>query len=1359
MNADANGAGIKYFHANSTLGDSSAVGVDSVAIGPVATSSGASSVAIGEGAIATNAGDVALGSGSTTGSPTPVTGVTIAGTVYGFAGTNPTSVVSVGTTIAPRQITNVAAGQVSATSTDAINGSQLYAVDQAIASLSTSGLPSSGAGPIKGGTQVTSTAPVANSANALAAGYGAAASGASSVALGNQAMAGGSGSVVVGTGSTDNGVSNATVLGQGAGISSSVSQSSVALGQGSTVTGNVTGAASATVGGTVYTGFAGTAPQGTVSVGSAGSERTLSNVASGQVSATSTDAINGSQLYAVASTTVSSVSSLSTGLSSAGSAVSSLSTGVSTNASSIGSLSTSASSGISTAQSGVTSLSTGLSTTNSSVASLSTSTSSGISTATSSIAILNADANGAGIKYFHANSTLGDSNALGANSVAIGPVATSAGASSVAIGQGAIAATAGDVALGAGAVTAAANAPTTLTIGGVAYNLAGVASSVVSVGAPGAERQITNVAPGRVSAMSTDAVNGSQLYATDQAVTSALDHVSDFVSDSSLTTNLPTSSGVNATAGGLGAYAGGANSLVVGNSATDNGVANSTVLGEGASIASGLIGSNVAIGQGSEVTASAVGTAGVTIGGNVYNGFAGSNPAGVVSFGTASAPRVLTNVAAGAVSSTSTDAVNGSELYSVTEQVSQTANTVAGILGGGSTSASGAVTSPSYTVYGQTTTTVAQAVTALQQASPVQYASTSGAASGLSSPTNTVTLVGSNSTAPVTVTNVAAGTAPTDAVNVSQLQASEVHYFSVNNGTSANGGTSTTGGSSSSTGSSGSSTSSGPSNYNNTGATGAYSVAISQGATATAAGDVALGYNSTASGTSQGSAVSVGAQNTASGAGAVAIGDPLVAVGNGAVAMGQNDTATGNGAVALGEVSVANGDGSVAIGNVSTAAGTGSVALGNAAFAANTNDVALGSGSTTAAANPTSGIVIRGVTYAFAGSNPTSVVSVGAPGAERQITNVAAGQINATSTDAVNGSELYATNQAVQSIGSNVSSLGTSVTSLSTQVATLASSSTGLVTQQGGAPGNGAISVGANTGGALVSVSGTSGDRQITGVAAGTASNDAVNVGQLEAALGGATANAVQYDNASHNSVTLGGVGASSPVAMNNVAAGALSATSTQAVNGSQLYATNTNVTNLNNGAAGAFQVYQSGTVAAPTASGLQSTAGGDGAVASGPAATAIGYHATATGQNSVAIGANSTDGGQANVVSVGSPGNERRITNVAPGVSGTDAVNVNQLVAAENSWQQNINTYVAQANAGIALALASSGLHYDSAPGTTSLAGAASYYADHAGIAFGLNHTSADGRWRYNIATTFVSPVDGAGVGVVAGFSYTFGH
>lgn len=75
--------------------------------------------------------------------------------------------------------------------------------------------------------------------------------------------------------------------------------------------------------------------------------------------------------------------------------------------------------------------------------------------------------------------------------------------------------------------------------------------------------------------------------------------------------------------------------------------------------------------------------------------------------------------------------------------------------------------------------------------------------------------------------------------------------------------------------------------------------------------------------------------------------------------------------------------------------------------------VVLGNDSAVSAATPTASYEIKGTTYNFAGTNPTSTVSVGAEGAERQITNVAAGRISETSTDAINGSQLYALVDAV----------------------------------------------------------------------------------------------------------------------------------------------------------------------------------------------------------------------------------------------------------------------------------------------------------------------------------------------------------
>ncbi|MFM0047915.1 adhesin, partial [Paraburkholderia sediminicola] len=97
-------------------------------------------------------------------------------------------------------------------------------------------------------------------------------------------------------------------------------------------------------------------------------------------------------------------------------------------------------------------------------------------------------------------------------------------------------------------------------------------TSVVSIGSAGAERQIQNVAAGVLSATSTDAVNGSQLYSVATAVSNITNGtVGPFVSNSSVTAVQPVSSGANASAGGFGASATGANSVVVGNGSTDNG--------------------------------------------------------------------------------------------------------------------------------------------------------------------------------------------------------------------------------------------------------------------------------------------------------------------------------------------------------------------------------------------------------------------------------------------------------------------------------------------------------------------------------------------------------------------------------------------------------------------------------------------------------------------------------------------------------------------------------------------------------------------------------------------------------------------
>ncbi|NIE98231.1 hypothetical protein F3J02_17380 [Acinetobacter sp. Tr-809] len=250
-------------------------------------------------------------------------------------------------------------------------------------------------------------------------------------------------------------------------------------------------------------------------------------------------------------------------------------------------------------------------------------------------------------------------------------------------------------------------------------------------------------------------------------------------------------------------------------------------------------------------------------------------------------------------------------------------------------------------------------------------------------------------------------------------------------------------------------------NGSNSNATGNSSVAVGDGAQAQGDNDIAMGRNAaTASGnsnniavgngvttgdtgwnvamgsdgttansrTADGGAVSIGRGQKAAGDGAVAIGDPNSANGDGAVALGRNNTAAGDtaankaadGAVAIGNENQAIGQGSVAIGNKSKTTEAGSialgdtadakavrgVALGSSAVATNADDVALGAGSKTTTAT--------GAAYRTGTAASSSVVSVGSAGYERRIQNVSAG---AADTDAVNVSQLRSVQDGVDELG------------------------------------------------------------------------------------------------------------------------------------------------------------------------------------------------------------------------------------------------------------------------------------------------------------------------------------------------------
>ena len=130
--------------------------------------------------------------------------------------------------------------------------------------------------------------------------------------------------------------------------------------------------------------------------------------------------------------------------------------------------------------------------------------------------------------------------------------------------------------------------------------------------------------------------------------------------------------------------------------------------------------------------------------------------------------------------------------------------------------------------------------------------------------------------------------------------------------------------------------------------------------------------------------------------------------GNMAGAFGYKNTINADNAYAVGSNSTVSADGAMVLGNNASVTAKNGMALGSNTKVANENAIALGAGSETAAAVATPSATINGTAHNFAGVNPASTVSVGKAGAERTVTNVAAGRISATSTDAINGSQLYA---------------------------------------------------------------------------------------------------------------------------------------------------------------------------------------------------------------------------------------------------------------------------------------------------------------------------------------------------------------
>ncbi|MEX3959973.1 YadA family autotransporter adhesin [Trinickia sp. EG282A] len=571
--------------------------------------------------------------------------------------------------------------------------------------------------------------------------------------------------------------------------------------------------------------------------------------------------------------------------------------------------------------------------------------------------------------------------------------------------------------------------------------------------------------------------------------------------------------------------------------------------------------------------------------------------------------------------------------------------------------------------------------------------------------------------------NVAAGTAPTDAVNVSQLTsavaASATHYYSVNDGGTQQG------------------------NFSNNGATGTDSIAAGPNATASGANGVALGSGA-----------------TSSSANAVALGNNAQATAANSVALGANATTTAN----LGQAAYNPGTGVLA-----GTAPIGEVSVGSAGNERRITNVAAGAAATDAVNVSQLQSVESQLTQTQNNAlqwDPTANGGTGAYNADHGgtgpnvITNVAPGALSPTSTDAVNGSQLYTTNQNLSTLSTTVNNIqnGAGIkyfhansTAVDSQavgtdsvaigplaVATgndslaagngaqaqfsnalaLGSRSTvsvadgvaigsGSVSDRTGSVGSGTIAAGSHVvsynttdenllGAVSFGVNGST-YRQLTNVADGSQPNDAVTVRQLTGALASFSVTPTKYFHANSTLADSLAVGAQSiavgPTTVvngdNGIGIGNGAIVSQVAPGGVAIGEA------ANSGQPDAIALGSGSTAngAQSIAQGANSNAGFTGGIALGSGATssavdavALGAGAQATFANSVALGAGSltTIGALSNYIGYGlsSPTSSvgevnvgfRQITGLAPGKAATDAVNVSQLQAV----QQQLTTLIA---------------------------------------------------------------------------------
>lgn len=207
-----------------------------------------------------------------------------------------------------------------------------------------------------------------------------------------------------------------------------------------------------------------------------------------------------------------------------------------------------------------------------------------------------------------------------------------------------------------------------------------------------------------------------------------------------------------------------------------------------------------------------------------------------------------------------------------------------------------------------------------------------------------------------------------------------------------------------------------------------YTIAIGNQARTASYDSVAIGNGAFVSGESS---VAFGRSNNVTGENSVAVGanNGTVAGGQSAVVGYNNKIGSQKEQLVFGSNSEANGQGALVFGTHAKALATDALAFGNNTIADKANSVALGTNSVTDDAVNQLQAKVNNTTYVFAGTDATSVVSVGSKDRAgysgvkhyvRQIQNVAAGRIDASSTDAVNGSQLHAAYDAINTMSEDM---------------------------------------------------------------------------------------------------------------------------------------------------------------------------------------------------------------------------------------------------------------------------------------------------------------------------------------------------